>query len=93
VRPAAPRKLRIKLDRRRALATVRWKKDARAFRYDVKLRTRSGRRLELSVSKPRLVVPSVYPGERVKVTVKGVTQFKVKGPVRSAKVRVKAGRR
>ena len=93
VRPGKPRKLKIKLDRRRALAKVKWARDARAQRYDVKLRMKSGRRLDVSVSKPRIVVPSVYAGDRIKVTVKGVTQFKVKGPARSAKVRVTAKRK
>jgi uncharacterized delta-60 repeat protein len=87
-KPKAPRRLKIKLDRRKALAKVRWARDPLAARYDVELRTKSGRRLDISVSKPRLVVPSVYVGDRIKVTVKGVTQFKVSGPARSAKARV-----
>ena len=58
MRPGAPRKLKIKVDRPRALAKVRWARDPRAARYDVKVRTKSGRRLAVSVSKPRIVVPS-----------------------------------
>ena len=93
LKPKAPRRLKIKVDRRKALAKVRWARDPLAARYDVKLRTKSGRRLDVSVSKPRLVVPSVYAGDRIKVTVKGVTQFKVSGPARSAKARVIAKQR
>ena len=93
LRPKAPKRLRIKVDRRRALAKVRWARDPLAERYDVKLTTKSGRRLTISVAKPKLVVPAVYKGDRIKVKVKGITRFKVSGPARSKSVRVTAAKR
>lgn len=88
-KPVAPKRLRIKVNQPKAFATVTWAKDKLAARYDVKLRTTSGRRMELSVRKPKLTIPSVYAGDRITVTVRAVAPLQRKGAARTATVKVK----
>jgi streptogramin lyase len=86
--PAKPRGLRIAVDRNRARATVTWAGVQDAVGYRVRLTTSAGRRLNQYVRGTRLTVPSVYPGQRITVTVLGVSRFLSAGAPSTATVTI-----
>jgi streptogramin lyase len=86
--PAKPRYLRIAVDRNRARATVTWASVQDAVGYRVRLTTSAGRRLNQYVRGTRLAVPSVYPGQRVTVTVLGVSRFLSAGAPSTATIKI-----
>jgi hypothetical protein len=88
VKPRVAKKLRIKVNRRRTFATVTSAKDPAAVRYEVTLRTTSGRRLNLTLATPKFTVLSVYTGDKITVTVRGVAAFQRKGAGKTVSVKI-----
>jgi uncharacterized delta-60 repeat protein len=87
-RPARTKGLNVTFDAARATATVRWAHTDDAAQYDLLLRTSTGRRLATRQSGRTLLIKNIYAGDRLTLTVRGVSTAHLIGP--PATLRAKA---